>query len=212
MILLTCAKIPDGLDKNTLASAVRLMFPHRDNEKYIEDIRGRKNGSSACESLFALAMLYERICELPCRVVTEELIFDRNENGKPFFKGSDLKFNISHSRGFVACAASIGEEVGIDVEAAIIPAEKAEKLASRYFSKEELAAILSDHNIFTRLWCEKEAEAKFYGKSVVNILSDLKNKVDQNVERCICLHRFEFDSIPIILCTKRDFSTIIFSV
>ncbi len=212
MILLTAAKMPDGLDKNILADAVGLMFSNPENKKYIEDIRRRANGSSACESLFALALLYEKIRELPCYIDTSELIFGRNECGKPYFKDSDVKFNISHSKGYVACAVSLGEELGVDIEAAEISRERAERLAKRYFCEEEQKEILKNHEIFTRKWTEKEAKAKFSGGSVGNILSSDKiieefSNLDQ-----IILHKFSFDNTPITLCTKRDFSTIIFSV
>ena len=40
MILLTSAKMPDGLDKHTLASAVGLMFPKEENREYLANRKG----------------------------------------------------------------------------------------------------------------------------------------------------------------------------
>lgn len=211
MILLSCAKMPDGLDKNTLASAVGLMFPHKDNMEYIAGIKCRKNDASACESLFVLALLYEKICELPSYISVAELVFAKSDSGKPYFKDSKVKFNISHSRGYVACAVSIDEEVGVDIEATKLTNEKAQKLAKRYFSEKEINTVSNDPDAFAKLWSEKEAEAKFYGKSVGIILSDLQNSTNSSHNSNIVLHKFKFGNIPITLCTKRDFSTIIFS-
>ena len=211
MILLTAEKMPDGLDKKILAQAVGLMFSNFENKDFIADIQSRENGS-ACESLFAYALLYEQIRELPCHIDTSELVFQRNECGKPYFKGSDVKFNISHSKGYVACAVSVGEELGLDIEAAEISRERAEKMAKRYFGESEMTEILHSPKILARKWTEKEAKAKFFGKSVGNILSNDKSARVTERNNSICLHRFSFKGTPITLCTKRDFSTIIFKI
>lgn len=212
MILLTCTKMPVGLDKNTLAYTVGLLFPHPDNREYIETIRSRANPQSACESLFALALLYEQICELPCPPVNmSALIFARNEFGKPYFKDSDLRFNVSHSNGLVACALSQGEELGLDLEASEIPPARAKKLAARYFNEAEQQSVANHPEIFARLWSEKEAKAKFFGTSIGNILSD--DKITGSHPRCpaVYFHRFSYQNIPITLCTISAYSTISFT-
>ena len=212
MILLTAAKMPEGLDKSILAKAVGLMFSNPLNEGYLREIRERENESSACESLFALALLYEQICSLPRPIDTSELIFERGECGKPYFRDSDVKFNISHSKGCVACASSVGEELGVDIEAAEISAERAERLAKRYFGEEEQREIEKAPESFARRWTEKEAKAKFFGQSIGNILSDDKKSGFASRSDDIRYHRFAFGKIPITLCTKRDYPTIIFTV
>ena len=212
MILLSAAKMPKGLDKNTLADTVSLLFSHRDNTEYLELIRQRKNDESACESLFALALLYELIFSLPATVDPSKLIFARSDMGKPYFVNSDLKFNLSHSKGYVAVACSIGEELGVDVEASDLPKDRALKMAERYFSAEETAKIISSPKDFAKIWSEKEAKAKFRGESVGNILSKEQNSDNSDKNDSICIHRYSIDGFPITLCTKRDFSTIIFTV
>ena len=213
MILLTASKIPQGLDKNTLAEAVRLMFPNPDNREYIEEIQSRSGSDSACESLFALAMLYDGIYELPSADIdTASLVFARSEMGKPYFKASEIKFNVSHSKGYAVCAVSIGEELGVDVEAAEISPERAKKLAERYFSDDEIKLVENRPDSFTQMWTEKESKAKFFGKSVGNILSQDKKSAKPEDFCNISLHRFKFGKIPISLCTKRHFSTIKFTV
>lgn len=55
----------------------------------------------------------------------------KDECGKPYFDGSDLKLSISHNEDFVAIAYAKGADIGIDIEGEI-PAEKAEKLSKRF--------------------------------------------------------------------------------
>ena len=213
MILLTSAKMPEGLDKNTLASAVSLMFPSPENRDFIERMREKTLESSACESLFALTLLYEQIRDLPqTHGDTKDLVFLRNPMGKPYFKDSDIRFNVSHSKGFVVCAAAVGEELGVDVEASLITPERAERLSKRYFSEEEQTEISKHPEIFARKWTEKEARAKFSGESIEKILSQDKISPFSEIKSSIRLHRYTFEEHPVTLCTKRDFSTIIYTV
>ena len=211
MILLTSAKMPDRLEKHTLASAVGLMFPNKSNREYLEKIENRAD-IPACESLFALALLYEQILSLPRYVDTSNLVFERNVMGKPYFRDSDVKFNISHSHGYVACATSLDEDVGVDIEASHISDERAAKLAQRYFSESDSSAILSAPHKFARIWSEKEAKAKFLGESLTSLLEKEK-KIHENPSlNEIKLHSFSHGEIPVTLCTKRTFSTICYCI
>ncbi len=212
MILLTAAKIPEDLDKDMLATAVSLMFPHPHNNRYIENIRGRQNDGSAIESLFALSLLYEQIRSLPCNPDTDSLILSRTETGKPYFQGSDVKFNLSHSKGYVACAAALDEELGVDVEASYLPPERALKMAERYFDTEEFQIVKKCPEAFARIWSEKESKSKFLGENLGKFLEKEKNGQNNRNEIAIRTHSFRIGEIPVILCTKRDFSTIIFTV
>ena len=211
MILLTSAKMPDGLDKHVLASAVGLMFSNESNREYIEKIESRAD-IPATESLFALALLYEQILTLPCPVDASSLVFERSAMGKPYFKDSDVKFNISHSHGYVSCAVSLGEELGVDIEASEIGEERATKLAQRYFGDDDFSAVSSSPENFVRIWSEKEAKAKFFGDSLTNLLEKEK-KIHENPDLAeITLHKFSHGDIPVTLCTKRSFSTICYYI
>ena len=212
MILLTSSRMPDGLSKSILADTVSLLFPHPDNKDYIENIRERKNDRAAYESLFALALLYEQLLSLPCRIDTSNLIFERSELGKPYFKDSRVKFNISHSKGYIAVASSIDEEIGVDIEASELPYDRALKMAERYFSISEIKEVKNHPESFARIWSRKEAKAKFSGESVGNILSAEQNQEISNEISEIYAHSFSIGKIPITLCTKREFSTIIFTI
>ena len=102
MILLICERIPDGVDKKRLAEAVRTHLPHRENSDYIARILERKNHESACESLFALDVLCRAMERLPSPPSLSELILKCGEDGKPYFVDSNIRFNLSHSKGHVA--------------------------------------------------------------------------------------------------------------
>lgn len=97
------------------------------------------------------------------RVVLERLlnIFDIsldeiliNDNGKPYFKSSNIYFNYSHSKNYIACVIS-NYEVGIDIE------EKtrviSDDISSKYLDGVE------DNNDRLILWVKKEAYSKLMG-------------------------------------------------
>lgn len=63
--------------------------------------------------------------------ITLSTALKKDECGKPYFEGSDLKLSISHNEDFVAIAYAKGADIGIDIEGEI-PTEKAEKLSKRF--------------------------------------------------------------------------------
>lgn len=80
----------------------------------------------------------------------------REEGGKPYFPAyPEICFNLSHSRGAVACALH-DKPVGIDVEK-IRPAPR------------RLAAGMEDEAFF-RLWTAREATVKRMGQGVGKLL------------------------------------------
>ena len=213
MILLSCAKLPEGISKSELASLTKAKLPSKANLGYIDALEQKKNDLSACESLYALNLLCDMIACLP--VPTSELILSRGKHGKPCFLNSTLKFNLSHSRGFVACAVSDSGEVGVDVEATLPPPDRAKKLAERFFDPKGRKAVENDPSLFARLWSEKEATSKFFGENLSEFLENeqkLSTDGDNTQEnQNVSLHRFSFCKIPVTLCTTRDFSTITFT-
>lgn len=81
--------------------------------------------------------------------------------------GDGVRFSLSHTRGFLACAVSHGRSVGVDVEHRPASAESAGHVA-RFFSAEERAelAALAPADRVARtgeLWVLKEAYLKGLG-------------------------------------------------
>ena len=78
----------------------------------------------------------------------------------------DLRFNISHTDGLIACAVTIGREVGVDVEH--IGRHLTHDIAGRFFAPDEVADLrglpLQDQErVFFDYWTLKEAYIKARG-------------------------------------------------
>jgi 4'-phosphopantetheinyl transferase len=94
----------------------------------------------------------------------------------------ELRFNLSHTRGFVACAVSVGSEIGIDVEA-LAQRPIGLDVAERFFSPSEIA-ILRDKapdqrlDTFLRFWTLKEAFIKATGEGLSRALDSFSFSLD----------------------------------
>lgn len=87
------------------------------------------------------------------------------EGGKPTLQGTDMRFNLSHSGAFAACALSDGE-IGLDIQ---IPVQMREGLVRRFLTPEERRYLdtASDRDAaFTELWTRKESFIKATGKGL----------------------------------------------
>lgn len=87
----------------------------------------------------------------------------------------DLRFNISHTDGLIACAVTIGREVGVDVEHA--GRRLTHDVAARFFAPAEVAhlqALPEDEQarVFFDYWTLKEAYIKARGFGLALPLGD----------------------------------------
>lgn len=78
-----------------------------------------------------------------------------------------LRFNLSHTRGLVACAVAREDDVGLDVEA-VDRSATGTAIAERFFTPDEIALITAcppdaQREVFFRLWTLKEAVMKTTG-------------------------------------------------
>lgn len=79
-----------------------------------------------------------------------------------------LRFNLSHTRGMVACAVTADSELGVDIEGIDRP-NGGRDIADRFFSPDETALIDQapldqQRAVFFRLWTMKEAVMKATGR------------------------------------------------
>ncbi|MBQ1550631.1 MAG: hypothetical protein IIZ67_00885 [Bacilli bacterium] len=81
----------------------------------------------------------------------DEIIID--DKGKPYFKNSNIYFNYSHSKNYIACVIS-NYEVGIDLE------EKT-RVISDDISSKYLDGVEDNDRLI--LWVKKEAYSKLKG-------------------------------------------------
>jgi 4'-phosphopantetheinyl transferase len=94
-----------------------------------------------------------------------------DEHGRPHLasrpsNAPDLRFNLTHTDGLVACALSIGREVGIDVEHINRPVTH--DVPERFFSPREVADLRAlpkseQDTVFFDYWTLKEAYIKARG-------------------------------------------------
>ena len=100
--------------------------------------------------------------------------------------GTDVRFNIAHSAGLVACAIARGRDVGVDVEDRNRP-ETDRQIVSRYCSPAEAADIDAQgdawHERFLIYWTLKEAYLKALGLGISVHLSDISFTFDGDVAR-----------------------------
>ena len=97
----------------------------------------------------------------------KKISFTLGSFGKPYLKGGELQFSMSHTRGAV-CAAFADEEIGVDAERRDRTVKKS--MYNRVLTDEEQKAVHSDED-FIRFWVQKEAFLKRLG---VGITRDLR--------------------------------------
>lgn len=111
-------------------------------------------------------------------VAPREWSFAENAFGKPSIDGPHavhgLAFNLTHTRGLVACAVCRGGDVGVDVEAVREDVDSLD-IARRYFSERERAALeaaaAGDRPArFTEIWALKESYVKAIGHGLSHAL------------------------------------------
>ncbi len=169
MTLVAYTIIKPDSDLESLRTRLEKAFPKKENEEYFREITQRKNQDSIRESLCALLVLAALLEK--ANIPSSDLILDRQDSGKPRFTNSQIEFSVSHSRGYAAAAISDTSKVGIDLEAAEIPPEKAARLATRFFTDDELNALNESPDIFLRLWTKKEAYAKMLGTPLSELIA-----------------------------------------
>jgi 4'-phosphopantetheinyl transferase len=87
----------------------------------------------------------------------------------------DLRFNLSHTEGLIACAVTIGREVGVDVEH--IGRRLTHDVAGRFFAPSEVTHLTQlpddeQHRVFFDYWTLKEAYIKARGFGLALPLAD----------------------------------------
>jgi 4'-phosphopantetheinyl transferase len=110
-------------------------------------------------------LLASRLGCQPCDVP-----LNYNSFGKPSVKGTDLRFNLSHSGGIALYVFGRGTEVGCDIEWRR-PELAHERVAERFFSARELDALRGVPRsnwveAFFNCWTRKEAFIKALGFGV----------------------------------------------
>lgn len=122
---------------------------------------------------FAHALTRSALSKYDGTVAPAAWTFGTAEKGKPFLTSvttRPLSFNLSHTRGLVACVVAPGLDVGVDVEALDRNVE-ADNVARRFFAGIEidgLHALSGAERVarFIDLWTLKEAYIKAVGSGL----------------------------------------------
>lgn len=136
---------------------------------------------------FTIARAYLKlIISKYLKINNKDIHFSYNKYGKSYLKGSNLYFNISHSKDFAVYAFSNLGEVGIDIE---FMREKVDfkNIIHRYFSKNEILDFndlpeFQQKEAFFNGWSRKEAYIKAKGKGLSIPLNSFDVTIKPNDE------------------------------
>jgi 4'-phosphopantetheinyl transferase len=141
----------------------------------------------------AHALLRRSLSAYSPRHAPEGWSFETGPMGKPALirvstANELIEFNLSHTRGFVACSIS-SVRVGLDVER-INPETKYFEIAERFFHAKEISALrtLPPHDgaiRFIELWTLKEALLKGLGLGISEELRDTSFDIQDSGPVCI---------------------------
>lgn len=100
----------------------------------------------------------------------ESIRFSYGQNGKPYVRGGDVSFNVSHSGSSAVCAMSKSREVGIDLEVNN-PERCSDAVIKLVFTPAERRLLRRVHpqllpRLFFQLWTAKEAFMKLTGQGM----------------------------------------------
>jgi len=144
---------------------------------YLCNLKGKKRRDEFIYS----RLILKNLLAYNLNSIPKDILLTRNEYGKPYLTDAEqLKFNITHSRSFVACAATLEHEIGIDVEE---ESRDITGVAKSFFCEAETAYLMSiaqhlRNSEACRLWTMKESYVKALGKGMTvpfdsfNVLGD----------------------------------------
>ena len=159
----------ETLSSDEMARAEKFTLPH----KYCEYVLSR--------GLLRLTLA------LVSSTRAEDLRFAYTAHNKPCLEENTnpqgIAFNVSHSHDYVLIAMGVNRNIGVDVEK-IRAGIDCEKLAQRFFSSAEYAALMqvaSPQRVraFYAIWTHKEALIKATGKGIAGGLSEFDLAIDE---------------------------------
>lgn len=144
-----------------------------------ERVRLAQIGNSQQAKLFLLGRyLLRQILSPRLQLAPSQIPISINHKGKPTLLASDsletdCHFNISHTASLLALAIGNQAPLGVDLESRLLSSRQIERLARRYFNKDEQTwlALQPDPTHFLRLWTIKEAVLKAHGSGIANNLN-----------------------------------------
>ena len=145
------------------------------------------------ESKKAFSLLFEMFNYLGLDININDIYY--SNNGKPYIKNSNIKFNYSHSNNYIACSIS-SVEMGVDIEDEFKMSDEARRLY--------LSGIKDNYR---KAFVMKEAYCKLLGdfdddffKCLdINSISKNKYEINNDTYDLVLFYDGEFKNINIIL-------------
>ncbi len=131
--------------------------------------------------------------------------FSYNDNGKPYFNNTNLKFSISHSIDTVVVAFD-DEDIGVDIEK--IDYFNSE-LINYIFSKNDKQIYsnkLNSTEFVCRVWTKKEAFVKAIGDGLLDSFANLTfdYKDDTNIYKGFIIKTYKISDSFLSVCSKKE--------
>ena len=121
-------------------------------------------------------------------VAPRDWVFDKGEKDKPEVVNAPLplRFNISHTKNLIACAVTLTDDIGCDVENTG-RSNDVLAIAQRYFSQQETTELFSlpieqQRNRFFDYWTLKESYIKAWGLGLAIPLADFSFTINDEVK------------------------------
>lgn len=145
------------------------------------------------ESKKAFSLLFDMFNYLGLDIDINDVCY--NNNGKPYIKNSNIKFNYSHSKNYIACSVS-DVEMGIDIEDEFYISDEARMMY--------LPGIVDN---FRKAFVTKEAYCKllgdfdddFFKKLNINKIFNNKYEISNDNYDLVLLYDGKLKKINIIL-------------
>lgn len=97
---------------------------------------------------------------------------ETNQYGKPFIRGNNFCFNISHTANAVACAIEF-TDIGVDIQERILEYDSLiDRVCTTYEKKKIIGSMCPDQQ-FTKFWTLKESFVKCIGTGIWDDISHL---------------------------------------
>ena len=187
---------PDQLDAGALAQSHLDWLATDERERYQRLVFAEKK-----HEFLVTRVLARRVLSQWAERPPESLAFDLGPYGRPELRQAPnaprrLRFNLSNTRGLVACAVAWDRDVGVDVEHMDRRTE-ATAVADRFFSPMEVEALMrletnTQRRRFFELWTLKEAYIKARGLGLAIPLESFSFSLDQSGPPAIAFA----DSLP----------------
>lgn len=170
-------EVRSGIDWDSLTGLKKLLSP---TEQTL--IPSFSHAPQKFEFIISKALLRNRL-SFYLQQTPSEISIITEEKGRPKLEvDSNLRFNVSHSKGLISCAFSNAPELGIDIENLTRNADYG-SLASDVFSPKELQTLTSysktnQPEVFFKIWTLKEAYLKALGTGVVDQIKEITLELD----------------------------------